>query len=236
MEENNKSLQQSIINDRLYLFNYYNYDLVNHLKRYTPTSDEEQLYKEQILNFINEDVNCFERSNLKGHFTGSAWVTNWDGSKALITLHKKLGMFLQLGGHCDGDSNILRVAIKETMEESGITDLEFNPEIFDIDVHTIPEYKGIPEHKHYDIRFLIRVPSDSKCVIDLAESDELRWITKDDECNFKTSYGFRRMFSKWREMILNENDFQITDDVVFSNTLNKKFDKKSFENFEKIDF
>ena len=75
--------------------------------------------------FVHDNAKCFDRSNMPGHITGSALVLNQDLSKVLLTHHKKLGMWLQLGGHADGHHIAHEVAMTEALEESGLKGLEF---------------------------------------------------------------------------------------------------------------
>jgi 8-oxo-dGTP pyrophosphatase MutT (NUDIX family) len=122
---------------------------------------------------------------------------NKTGDKALLMHHTKLNNWFQLGGHCDGDSNVLQVAVKEAQEESGINAIEpVNQDIFDLDVHLIPANSKEPEHYHYDIRFLLQVTSD-EVVIQNRESKELRWISKNPEELPTQSRSVTRMFEKW---------------------------------------
>jgi hypothetical protein len=119
------------------------------LEQYRPTDEREIADKAQMLEFLNSQESCFERFLSIGHFTGSCWIVNHDGSKFLLTLHKKMGFWLQLGGHADGDHDLARVSMKEVREESRLQHIELlSDEIFDIWVHLIPEYKGIPAHYH----------------------------------------------------------------------------------------
>lgn len=120
--------------------------------------------------------NCYERSLLSGHLTASCWVLNHDHSQVLMLHHAKLNKWLQPGGHADGDENLLRVAQKELDEETGLTDYSLvSEEIFDIDIHDIPERKGVPAHKHYDIRFVFRA-SRSSSITKNHESNALEWV------------------------------------------------------------
>lgn len=131
--------------------------LVEMLENYKPESFEEIAFKETMISFIEEHQNCFERSLEIGHITASAWLLNQDGSRALLMHHRKLNRWLQLGGHCDGNPDVLAVAIKEAQEESGITNISpVSKDIFDIDIHCIPENKKEKEHYHYDVRFLLQ--------------------------------------------------------------------------------
>lgn len=115
---------------------------------------EELAFRDRMIELLSFS-NCFERSLPHAHFTASAWVVDKNFELALLTHHAKLNRWLQLGGHADGIEDLREVARKELEEESGLSNTRFYTEgIFDIDIHTIPERKGIPAHDHYDVRFL----------------------------------------------------------------------------------
>lgn len=177
--------------------------LVALLNKYVPVYPEEQAYKEEILRFLEHEPNAFERTLEKGHITASAWLLSKDGTKALLMLHTKLNKWFQLGGHCDGDSDVYKVAIKEAQEESGIKNIvAVLPYIFDIDVHLIPANKhGQKEHYHYDIRFLLQVTSDEQ-VIPNSESKELRWVGMDLKQLPTQERSIVRMVQKWQQVVL----------------------------------
>lgn len=130
----------------------------------------------ELLSFTN----CFERSLLHGHFTASAWVVDKDFKSALLTHHAKLDRWLQLGGHADGIEDLRVVAQKELEEESGLSNTKFySNKIFDIDIHTIPERKGVPKHDHYDVRFLF-VGDPREEIRKNHESMEIAWKSMED--------------------------------------------------------
>lgn len=133
----------------------------------------------RILEFIRRTPDCFERSHAAGHITGSAWLLNPAGDKVLMTLHRKLKRWLQPGGHADGQSDTLAVALREAEEESGIRGiLPVSEDIFDVDIHLIPARPGEPAHFHYDIRYLLRAPHEQFVISD--ESDALAWWSAAD--------------------------------------------------------
>lgn len=166
------------------------------LTAYTPTHAEEIAYKARMLNFIDEYQNCFERSLAIGHITASAWLLNRQGTQALLMHHAKLNNWFQLGGHCDGESDVLAVAIREAQEESGITNIvPVIPSIFDIDIHLIPANSREAEHYHYDVRFLLQVISD-EAVVQNSESKALVWFGKQEQLPTE-SVSVTRMFQKW---------------------------------------
>lgn len=167
------------------------------LKNYKPTDPDEIIFKSEMLSFIEKHPDCFERSLEIGHITASCWLLNKDGSKALLLHHAKLDNWFQLGGHCDGNPDVLAVSIKEAQEESGIQDIvPINTNIFDIDIHLIPENKKEEAHYHYDVRFLLQVKG-LEHIVQNSESKELRWIGKNRADLPTQSRSVVRMFDKW---------------------------------------
>jgi 8-oxo-dGTP pyrophosphatase MutT (NUDIX family) len=130
--------------------------LLEKLSAYKPFDDHEAQALEKLRRFVIEHVDCFERSLQIGHITGSAWVLDLERTHALLTHHRKLDKWLQLGGHADGDPDVLRVALREAREESNLDTIRpVSEQIYDIDVHVIPARAAEPEHLHYDVRFLL---------------------------------------------------------------------------------
>lgn len=139
----------------------------------------------------------YERRRLAGHFTGSAWVVSADGQRVLLTHHRKLGRWLQLGGHADGDPDLARVALREAEEESGLSDLVVEPAIFDLDRHAIPARGAEPEHWHYDVRFVVRANGSEVFAVG-EESLDLAWVAVGQIAADPTSdESLRRMAAKW---------------------------------------
>ncbi|ELR72319.1 Adenosylhomocysteinase [Fulvivirga imtechensis AK7] len=154
--------------------------ILEQLQSYSPELEAEKQFRASFLAFIEVNSTCFERSLQEGHITGSAWIINHERDKALLTHHFKLDRWLQLGGHADGDPDIIRVATKEATEESGLSSIELvSDQIFDIDIHTIPARKAEPEHLHYDVRFLFKADEQEPLVVN-RESKELAWLYKNE--------------------------------------------------------
>lgn len=170
------------------------------LERYRGQDPRDRLQAAIIERFIRDNPNCFERHNLTGHITGSAWLVDSSGTHVLLTQHKKLGKWLQLGGHADGDPNPLEVAIREAKEESGLNDIvPVIPGIFDVDIHTIPARPGEPAHLHYDIRFALRARS-SVPIHKSDESIDLAWISLAELERYSNEESLLRMARKWNEL------------------------------------
>ena len=150
-----------------------------------------------MLDFYNKDGNSFSKDNKKGHFTGSAWIVSPDRSMVLMTHHRKLNMWLQLGGHADGLDDLISVAIREAKEESGFDNFVLISEkIFDLDIHEIPAISEGPIHLHYDIRFLLEAdPKDNRIVVS-DESHDVCWIPLDKVVKLNPENSMQRMVKK----------------------------------------
>lgn len=130
----------------------------------------------RLSQFVSSYENCFERTLLIGHVTGSAWIVDRDRTHVLLTHHRKLDKWLQLGGHADGDADVLRVAMREAGEESGLASLQpVHRNIFDVDIHLIPARKTEPEHFHYDVRYALEADRAEPIRVS-DESHDLRWV------------------------------------------------------------
>ena len=149
--------------------------------------------------FLGSSPRAFERSHAIGHFTGSAWLVSANGRRVLLTHHRKLDRWLQLGGHADGDADLARVALREAEEESGLRDLVGETSVFDLDRHLIPARGNEAEHWHYDVRYVVRAGGSEEFLVS-AESHALAWreiaaIAGDGAADD----SLRRMARKWLE-------------------------------------
>ena len=149
-----------------------------------------------ILRFVGQHEDCLRRSCVPGHLTGSAWIVDPVRQRALLTHHRKLDKWLQLGGHADGDPDLLAVALREAREESGLTRLRVvSAAIFDVDRHVIPARKTEPEHYHYDVRFLIEAdPAEPLTVT--SESKDLAWVALAEVTTLNPEESMARMVRK----------------------------------------
>jgi 8-oxo-dGTP pyrophosphatase MutT (NUDIX family) len=152
--------------------------------------------RDQFLRFARDHVDCCERTLAVGHFTGSAWLVSADGARVLLTHHRKLNRWLQLGGHADGDGDLSAVALREAEEESGLSGLVMEGGIYDLDRHLIPARGDEPAHWHYDVRFVVRASDETFQVSE--ESHSLAWISiADIAADVSADESMRRMALKW---------------------------------------
>lgn len=149
-----------------------------------------------ILKFTEQHPDCLLRTCLDGHLTGSAWIVNPSRTCTLLTHHKKLGKWLQLGGHADGNPDLVAVALQEAKEESGLESVTLlSPWIFDLDYHRIPERKGVPAHLHFDLRFLFE--ADDRVAWRVSEESlDLAWVPLERVSTLNPEPSLVRMVTK----------------------------------------
>ncbi len=165
--------------------------------RFSAAFPEHEADAAHFLALLEAAENPFLRERLAGHFTGSAWLVDASGSRVLLTHHRTLNRWLQLGGHADGDALLARVALREAEEESGLSGLVLQPGIFDLDCHRIPARGAEPAHFHFDVRYVVRTTHDETFTVS-AESHALAWRNiaelADDA---RTDDSMRRMAKRW---------------------------------------
>lgn len=132
---------------------------------------------------------------MPGHLTASAWVLSPDRTEVLLLHHRKLGKWLQPGGHADGDEDLLAVAQRELHEETGLVAATPAKDIFDLDIHDIPPFGDVPGHQHFDVRFLM-VAGNRDVPQRNDESHAVRWhhLSRIEELTDEES--IRRMVEK----------------------------------------
>lgn len=157
---------------------------------------EESVVVERFRAFVLAHERCFERDLWAGHVTGSAWLVNAARDAVLLTHHRKLGRWLQLGGHSDSNPDPLEVALAEAREESGLDVAALAPVAFDLDIHEIPARKQDPAHFHFDVRFALRVVGSETFRVS-AESLDLAWVPIERLGDYTDEESMLRMARKW---------------------------------------
>ncbi|SDN44167.1 NUDIX hydrolase [Allokutzneria albata] len=154
-------------------------DVVRRLTDWEPQDHGQQSVKHAILAFLAARPDACERACAPGHITASAVVLDATADHVLLTLHPRVGRWVQLGGHCEPeDSTLVEAALREATEESGIRGLTIDPRPVHIEVHPITCSLGVPT-RHLDVRFVVRAPVGAKPVRS-AESVDLQWWPVDE--------------------------------------------------------
>lgn len=175
------------------------------LARYAAAWPAERTLAARFAAFAAAHDDCLLRSCVPGHVTASAWILSPDGRGALLTHHRKLDRWLQLGGHVEGEPQVELAALREAQEESGMQTFEFVPWAgaqlapLDLDVHPIPARGSEPRHDHWDVRFLLRAAPHQPLVVS-AESRDLRWVPLDELAALTSEESVLRLARKARSL------------------------------------
>jgi 8-oxo-dGTP pyrophosphatase MutT (NUDIX family) len=181
-------------------------DALEHaLRRHVPADPQEARDRDRMLEFVRRHRDPFDRQIAEGHLTGSAVVVSAEGDQVLLVHHRKLGRWLQPGGHADpGESTGEEVALREAREETGIAGLRLHrdaPRPLDVDVHDIPARGDEPAHEHLDLRYLVVAPREAAVDPDLAEMHAIRWVAWDDAASLGPDPGLQRALAKARAVV-----------------------------------
>ncbi|HUP47390.1 MAG TPA: NUDIX domain-containing protein [Thermoanaerobaculia bacterium] len=152
--------------------------LLDQLARYEPADELEWKCHRDMTRLLSASSDPFSRMEFDpGHITASVFILDQEG-RLLLHHHRRLGRWLQMGGHLEPGEMPVDAAMREGSEESGLSDLRVVGEgALDLDVHDIPAGKGEPAHHHFDVRYLARTSRPQSIIIDSSESLDLVWVT-----------------------------------------------------------
>ena len=177
-------------------------DILNLLDDYDTRFLDEASHVARARRWIMTHEEIFNREN-PVHVTASAWVVNPARTHIFMVHHGKHHQWFQPGGHADGDNDVLRVALKEASEESGLDMAHIrllHRKVFDVDIHAVPTAHAVPEHAHIDIRFLVEMDDDVP-VPGSHESHEVRWIPLREVAAMSRLRSTHRMLEKTRHLM-----------------------------------
>lgn len=179
--------------------------LIAQIEKYTPFNEQELRDKAQILAFLRSGAELITRDNPVAHLTASAWVVSPDRSQVIMVYHNLYQSWSWMGGHADGDWDLLRVAKKEVMEECGLEELKVvSPEIFSLEVLCVTghEKKGqyLSSHLHLNVTYLFEADPAKPLRIKADENSGVCWVAAADIPSKTNEAWFRdRVYSKLQQ-------------------------------------
>jgi 8-oxo-dGTP pyrophosphatase MutT (NUDIX family) len=170
-------------------------------KNYTPKNEQEQRDQKLILDFIERNPDCLNRENLTAHITASAFVVNHDFDKIVFAFHHIYQSWAWVGGHADGDDDLLHVALKEAKEETGLSSITpYNNDIFTIDVIYVHNHikKGVyvPDHLHLNATYLLLADEKEIPKHNPDEHQDVRWFDIDEVMNDVSENRMKSVYKK----------------------------------------
>lgn len=177
-------------------------NLKENIKNFKPYNEQEEVEKRIMLNYLNDFDDTLTRQNEYGHFTSSAFVLNKQRTKILMIYHKIYNSWVWVGGHSDGDSDLLYVAIKEAKEETGIKNVVpifnniYSIEIINVNGH---EKKGkyVGSHVHLNVTYLLEADENEEIHIKEDENSGVKWVPINEILNTTSEQWVRdRVYAK----------------------------------------
>lgn len=172
------------------------------LNSFTPFNDQEKEDLKILNSFLKAQFSSlFSRENPLYHFTSSAWIVNNSFTKVLMVYHNIYDSWSWTGGHCDGDTNLLRVAVKEALEETNLPKIEilssklFSLEILPVNAH-IKREKFISSHLHINFTFLLKADESLPLKMKQDENSGVKWISIDKISDYVSEKNMLSIYEK----------------------------------------
>lgn len=159
--------------------------VLDDLKNYIPFNEQEQMDRDVMVAFAEENEDAFLRSNLRAHFTASSWIVNKERTKVLLIYHNIYDSWSWTGGHADGERNLLSVAIKEAREETGVENIHpVSENIFSLEIVTVNGHvkrgKYVPSHIHMNVTYLLEADENDILRIKEDENSGVGWFAMEE--------------------------------------------------------
>ena len=184
-------------------------NLKEKIERYVPYNEQEEADKQELLRILELNENYFIRENLAAHFTASGWVVSPDRTKTLLAYHNLYDSWAWLGGHADGETDLLSVALKEVREESGLKEVfPVSEDVFSLEILPVFGHekngKYVSSHLHLNVTFLLEADPTAEIHNNPDENSKVGWFDLDDVPRVSTETWFvhriyRKLIEKTKE-------------------------------------
>lgn len=171
------------------------------IEGYLPCCEQEREDKRLMLRYLQENANILLRENEAFHFTASSWIVNPERTRVLMLYHNIYHSWAWSGGHADGDGDLLHVALREAMEETGLTQLHavstqpISLEILPVAAH-FKRGKYVAPHLHLNLTYLIEADDRQPLRIKADENSDLRWFTPEEAVAASTEEDMQPIYCK----------------------------------------
>lgn len=184
-------------------------EIKKQIEAYQPYNEQEEQDKELILTCLEEDKDIFSRESRLAHMTASAWIVNKDRTKVLMAYHNIYNSWSWLGGHADGETDLLQVALQEAKEESGIKNVRpVSEDIYSLEVLTVDGHvkkgKYVSSHLHLNVTYLLEADEEDSLTVKPDENSGVAWFGLEEAIEASTEEWFQEnIYSKLNEKLRN---------------------------------
>ena len=175
-------------------------NLTQQLTQYRPWNEQEEADRRELLRRLESGEDLYTRSNAAAHLTASAWVVSPDRQQVLMAYHNLYQSWAWLGGHADGEADLLSVALREANEESGVLAAPVSPDIFSLEIlHVAPHVKRgkfVCAHLHLNATYLLEADDKSPIRCKPDENSRVGWFGLDEAVAASSEPWFRERIYK----------------------------------------
>ena len=180
--------------------------LYNQILNYKPYDEKEALDKEVMLSFISSNEDVLTRENKIAHMTASAWIVNKNRDKILMIYHNIYDSWAWVGGHADGDEDLLHVINKEIEEETGIKSAKLiDDKIYGLNIVTVDDHmkrgKLVNSNLHMDIEYLFEADENEELIIKPDENSGVKWVPINEVTNYTTEEKMKAIYKRLNEKL-----------------------------------
>ena len=181
--------------------------IIEELRNYHPWNEQEAMDRDEIIRQISLFPDIFTRENHAAHMTASAWIVNRSRTKVLMVYHNLYDSWSWVGGHCDGETDLLATAIRETKEETGVRTVRpLSRDIFSLEILTVDGHekrgKYVSSHLHLNLTFLLEADETEPLIRKEDENKAVAWFGLDEAVSASNEPWFRtRIYPKLNEKL-----------------------------------
>ena len=182
-------------------------EMIQKIREYKPFNEQEERDREVLLRLLSGVEDVYSRENLTAHMTASAWVVNENRDKVLMAYHNIYHSWSWLGGHADGERDLLAVALREVGEESGVIHARpLSEEIFSLEILTVDGHekrgKYVPSHLHLNLTYLLEAREGDALSMKADENSGVAWFGLEEAVKASTEPWFKeRVYGKLNEKL-----------------------------------
>ena len=184
-------------------------ELIGKMLEYRPWNEQEAMDRDEIIRQIRLFPDIFTRENHNAHMTASAWITNPSRTKLLMVYHNIYDSWSWVGGHADGETDLLAVALRETREETGVKTVRpLSEDIFSLEILTVDGHekrgKYVSSHLHLNLTYLLEADDTEPLVRKEDENKAVAWFGLDEAIAASNEPWFReRIYPKLNAKLQN---------------------------------
>ena len=181
-------------------------EIFDRIAAYQPCCEQEVNDRRLMLRYAALFDDLFTRKNELAHMTASAWVVTPERDRALMAYHNLYDSWSWLGGHADGDPDLLAVALREVREESGVQHVRpVSDEIFSLEILPVAQHfkrgKFVSAHLHLNVTYLLEADAADALRCKPDENSGVRWFRPEDVCAACSEAAMRGIYQKLMDKV-----------------------------------